>query len=89
MTDEDKMEKSQKTLPSYQRKVRKDMHRLTNIKYDELSAAKQLEWNIQVTAINVLKTVSSGEGVNIITKEIASNSNPDKLALEQTLKLFI
>ena len=89
MTDEDKMEKSQKTLPSYQRKVRKDMHRLTNIKYDELSTAKQLEWNIQVTAINVLKTVSSGEGVNIITKEIASNSHPDKLALEQTLKLFI
>ena len=89
MSDEDKMEKSQKTLPSYQRKVRKDMHRLTNIKYDELSSAKQLEWNIQVTAINVLKTVSSGEGVNIITKEIASNSHPDKLALEQTLKLFI
>ena len=89
MTDEDKMVKSQKTLPSYQRKVRKDMHRLTNIKYDELSAAKQLEWNIQVTAINVLKTVSSGEGVNIITKEIPSNSNPDRLALEATLKLFI
>ena len=89
MSDEDKMEKSQKTLPSYQRKVRKDMHRLTNIKYDELSAAKQLEWTIQVTAINVLKTVSSGEGVNIITKEIASNSNPDRLALEATLKLFI
>ena len=65
------------------------MHRLTNIKYNDLSAAKQLEWNIQVTAYNVLKTVSSGDGVNIITKEIASNSNPDKLALEQTLKLFI
>ena len=89
MSDEDKMEKSQKTLPSYQRKVKKDMHRLTNIKYNDLSTAKQLEWNIQVTAINVLKTVSSGEGVNIITKEIASNSNPDRLALEQTLKLFI
>ena len=89
MTDEDKMEKSQKTIPSYQRKVKKDMHRLTNIKYNDLSTAKQLEWNIQVTAINVLKTVSSGDGVNIITKEIASNSNPDKLALEQTLKLFI
>ena len=69
--------------------VKKDMHRLTNIKYNDLSAAKQLEWNIQVTAYNVLKTVSSGDGVNIITKEIASNSNPDKLALEQTLKLFI
>ena len=89
MTDEDKMEKSQKTLPSYQRKVKKDMHRLTNIKYNDLSTAKQLEWNIQVTAINVLKTVSSGDGINIITKEIASNSNPDKLALEATLKLFI
>ena len=89
MSDEDKMEKSQKTLPSYQRKVKKDMHRLTNIKYNDLSAAKQLEWNIQVTAYNVLKTVSSGDGVDIITKEIASNSNPDKLALEQTLKLFI
>ena len=89
MSDEDKMDKSQKTLPSYQRKVKKDMHRLTNIKYNDLSAAKQLEWNIQVTAYNVLKTVSSGDGVNIITKEIASNSNPDKLALEQTLKLFI
>ena len=89
MTDDDKMVKSQKTLPSYQRKVKKDMHRLTNIKYNDLSAAKQLEWNIQVTAYNVLKTVSSGDGVNIITKEIASNSNPDKLALEQTLKLFI
>ena len=89
MTDEHKMDKSQKTLPSYQRKVKKDMHRLTNIKYNDLSTAKQLEWNIQVTAYNVLKTVSSGDGVNIITKEIASNSNPDKLALEQTLKLFI
>ena len=89
MTDEHKMDKSQKTLPSYQRKVKKDMHRLTNIKYNDLSAAKQLEWNIQVTAYNVLKTVSSGDGVNIITQEIASNSNPDKLALEQTLKLFI
>ena len=89
MSDEDKMDKSQKTLPSYQRKVKKDMHRLTNIKYNALSTAKQLEWNIQVTAYNVLKTVSSGDGVNIITKEIASNSNPDRLALEQTLKLFI
>ena len=89
MTDEDKLDKSQKTLPSYQRKVKKDMHRLTNIKYDELSTAKQLEWNIQMTATNVLKVVSSGEGLNIITKEIASNSNPDRLALEATLKLFI
>ena len=89
MTDEDKMEKSQKTLPSYQRKVKKDMHRLTSIEYDKLSTSKQLEWNIQMTATNVLKVVSSGDGVNIITKEIASNSNPDRLALEQTLKLFI
>ncbi len=83
------MEKSQKTLPSYQRKVKKDMHRLTSIEYDKLSASKQLEWNIQMTATNVLKTVSSGDGINIITKEIASNSNPDRLALEATLKLFI
>ena len=89
MTDDDKMVKSQKTLPSYQRKVKKDMHRLTSIEYDKLSTSKQLEWNIQMTATNVLKVVSSGDGVNIITKEIASNSNPDRLALEQTLKLFI
>jgi len=89
MSDEDKMDKSQKTLPSYQRKVRKDMHRLTSIDFDKLSASKQLEWNIQMTATNVLKTVSSGDGINIITKEIASNSNPDRLALEETLKLFM
>ncbi len=89
MTDEDKMEKSQKTLPSYQRKVKKDMHRLTSIEYDKLSTSKQLEWNIQMTATNVLKVVSSGDGVNIITKEIANNSNPDRLALEETLKLFM
>ncbi len=89
MSDEDKMDKSQKTLPSYQRKVRKDMHRLTSIDFDKLSTSKQLEWNIQMTATNVLKVFSSGDGVAVITKEIASNSNPDKLALEQTLKLFI
>ena len=89
MSDEDKMDKSQKTLPSYQRKVRKDMHRLSSIEFDKLSTSKLLEWNIQMTATNVLKVVSSGDGVNIITKEISNNSNPDKLALEQTLKLFI
>ena len=89
MSDEDKMDKSQKTLPSYQRKVRKDMHRLTSIDFDKLSTSKQLEWNIQMTATNVLKVFSSGDGVAVITKEISNNSNPDKLALEQTLKLFI
>jgi hypothetical protein len=89
MSDEDKMDKSQKTLPSYQRKVRKDMHRLTSIEFNKLSTSKQLEWNIQMTATNVLKVFSSGDGVAVITKEIANNSNPDKLALEETLKLFI
>ena len=88
MTDEHKMDKSQKTLPSYQRKVKKDMHRLANTKYDELSKDKQLAWNVQMTALNVLKVYSSGDGVNKISKTIASNPNPEKLALEAALKLY-
>ena len=88
MTDEDKLDKSQKTLPSYQRKVKKDMHRLANTKYDELSKDKQLAWNVQMTALNVLKVYSSGDGVNKISKTIASNPNPEKLALEAALKLY-
>ena len=89
MSDSDKMVKTKKTLPSYNKKVKKDMHRLRSVEYDELTADEQLCHNVNMSILNVLRCSTAGDGVNKVTKVIANNNKPERLALEETLKMFL
>jgi hypothetical protein len=89
MSDSDKMVKTKKTLPSYNKKVKKDMHRLRSVEYDELTNDEQLCHNVNMSILNVLRCSTAGDGVNKVTKVIANNTQPERLALEETLKMFL
>ena len=89
MSDSDKMVKTKKTLPSYNKKVKKDMHRLRSVDYDELTSDEQLCHNVNMSILNVLRCSTAGDGVNKVTKVIANNNKPERLALEETLKMFL
>ena len=89
MSDSDKMVKTKKTLPSYNKKVKKDMHRLRSVDYDELTSDEQLCHNVNMSILNVLRCSTAGDGVNKVTKTIANNKQPERLALEETLKMFL
>ena len=89
MSDSDKMVKTKKTLPSYNKNVKKDMHRLRSVDYDELTSDEQLCHNVNMSILNVHRCSTSGDGVNKVTKVIANNNKPERLALEETLKMFL
>ena len=89
MSDSDKMVKTKKTLPSYNKKVKKDMHRLRSVEYDELTTDEQLCHNVNMSILNVLRCSTAGDGINKVTKTIANNKQPERLALEETLKMFL
>ena len=89
MSDSDKIVKTKKALPTYNRKVKKDMARLASVEFDNLSKDEQLCHQVNFSILNSLQVQSSGEAVHKVNKTIASNPNPERLALEETLKLFM
>ena len=89
MSDSDKIIKTRKVLPSYNKKVKKDMARLASVEFDNLSKDEQLCHQVNFSILNCLQEESSGTGIQKVNKTIASNPNPERLALEETLKLFI
>ena len=88
MNDSDKIIKTKKALPRYNKKIKTDMRRLASTDYDTLSSDEQLCHNVNMSILNVIKCSTSGDKINRAEKQIASNSNPERLALEETLKLF-
>ena len=89
MSDSDKIVKTKKVLPTYNKKVKKDMARLASVEFDNLSKDEQLCHQVNFSILNCLQEQSSGTGIQTVNKTIASNPHPERLALEQTLKLFI
>ena len=89
MSDKDKLSKAKRTIPSYNRKAKKDMHRLQNTDFDNLNPDEQLCHSVHLSILNVLRCSTSGDRVNKITKVIANNEQPERLALEETLKTFL
>ena len=89
MSDSDKIVKTKKVLPTYNKKVKKDMGRLASVEFDNLSKDEQLCHQVNFSILNCLQEQSSGTGIQTVNKTIASNPHPERLALEQTLKLFI
>ena len=89
MSDSDKIDKSKKALPSFTKKVKKEMHRLASVDYQNLSNDNKLYHNVNMSILNAIKVHSSGDGVNKVTKIIKQNPHPERLALEETLKLFL
>ena len=89
MSDSDKIVKTKKVLPTYNKKVKKAMARLASVEFDNLSKDEQLCHQVNFSILNCLQEQSSGTGIQTVNKTIASNPHPERLALEQTLKLFI
>ena len=85
----DKLDKAKRTLPSYNRKAKKDMHRLQHTDFDSLNPDEQLCHSVHLSILNVLRCSTSGDRVNKVSKVIANNEQPERLALEETLKTFL
>jgi len=89
MSSKDKLDKAKRTLPSYNRKAKKDMHRLQHTDFDSLNPDEQLCHSVHLSILNVLRCSTSGDRVNKVSKVIANNEQPERLALEETLKTFL
>ena len=88
MNDSDKITKTKKALPTYNKKVKKDMRRLASTDYNTLSPDERLCHNVHMSILHVIKCSSGGDFQNKVEKQISNGGN-ERLALETTLKLFL